>query len=267
MDLGFKNKIVAIAGGTSGIGEAVALAFAKEGAKVAVCGRSQAKIDAMKEEFAKEGYDLFIMQADVGKLEDLKKFIHGVAENFGRLDIMINNAGISIRQPSWTLPEEDWYKVIDTNQKSVFYGCVYAREEMLKNGDEGGVIINTSSFTSLVPNPGSLVYSSTKAAVDNMTRCFASEFAADHIRVNAVIPGMTISPLTREECERNFERFVSLISMRRLAEVEDMVGAYLFLASENMSQYISGISIPVAGAKLTSQNPHYSWKLKEAEAK
>lgn len=262
MDLNLKDKVVAIAGGTSGIGEAVAMAFAKEGCKVAVCGRSQSKIDAMQAAFQKEGFELLTMSVDVGVNAQLKRFAEAVVETYGRLDIFINNAGISIRKPFETLSEEDWYKVINTNQKSVFFGCAFAAEQMRKTG--GGVIINTSSFTSVVPTCGSAVYSSTKAAVDQMTKVFAAELAADHIRVVGVQPGMTVSPLTEEECRKNFDRFVSLIAMKRLAYPEDMVGAYLFLASD-MASYISGVSLPVAGAKLTAQNPHYSWQLKETQ--
>ena len=262
MDLNLKDKVVAIAGGTSGIGEAVAMAFAKEGCKVAVCGRSQSKIDAMQAAFQKEGFELLTMSVDVGVNAQLKSFTEAVVETYGRLDIFINNAGISIRKPFETLSEEDWYKVINTNQKSVFFGCAFAAEQMRKTG--GGVIINTSSFTSVVPTCGSAVYSSTKAAVDQMTKVFAAELAAEHIRVVGVQPGMTVSPLTEEECRKNFDRFVSLIAMKRLAYPEDMVGAYLFLASD-MASYISGVSLPVAGAKLTAQNPHYSWQLKETQ--
>lgn len=262
MDLNLKDKVVAIAGGTSGIGEAVAMAFAKEGCKVAVCGRSQSKIDAMQAAFQKEGFELLIMSVDVGVNAQLKRFTEAVVETYGRLDIFINNAGISIRKPFEALSEEDWYKVINTNQKSVFFGCAFAAEQMRKTG--GGVIINTSSFTSVVPTCGSAVYSSTKAAVDQMTKVFAAELAADHIRVVGIQPGMTVSPLTEEECRKNFDRFVSLIAMKRLAYPEDMVGAYLFLASD-MASYISGVSLPVAGAKLTAQNPHYSWQLKETQ--
>lgn len=262
MDLNLKDKVVAIAGGTSGIGEAVAMAFAKEGCKVAVCGRSQSKIDAMQAAFQKEGFELLTMSVDVGVNAQLKSFTEAVVETYGRLDIFINNAGISIRKPFETLSEEDWYKVINTNQKSVFFGCAFAAEQMRKTG--GGVIINTSSFTSVVPTCGSAVYSSTKAAVDQMTKVFAAELAADHIRVVGVQPGMTVSPLTEEECRKNFDRFVSLIAMKRLAYPEDMVGAYLFLASD-MASYISGVSLPVASAKLTAQNPHYSWQLKETQ--
>ncbi len=262
MELNLKGKVVAIAGGTSGIGEAVALAFAKEGCKVAVCGRKQEKIDAIHENFRSEGFELFTMSVDVGVNAQLKAFTEEVVKHYGKLDVFINNAGISIRKPFETLSEEEWYRVIDTNQKSVFFGCAYAAEQMRKNG--GGVIINTSSFTSVVPTCGSAVYSSTKAAVDQMTKVFAAELAADHIRVVGVQPGMTVSPLTEEECRKNFDRFVSLIAMKKLAYPEDMVGAYLFLASD-VAGYINGISFPVAGAKLTAQNPHYSWQMKDAQ--
>ena len=216
----------------------------------------------MQAAFQKEGFELLTMSVDVGVNAQLKSFTEAVVETYGRLDIFINNAGISIRKPFETLSEEDWYKVINTNQKSVFFGCAFAAEQMRKTG--GGVIINTSSFTSVVPTCGSAVYSSTKAAVDQMTKVFAAELAADHIRVVGVQPGMTVSPLTEEECRKNFDRFVSLIAMKRLAYPEDMVGAYLFLASD-MASYISGVSLPVAGAKLTAQNPHYSWQLKETQ--
>ena len=120
MDLNLKDKVVAVAGGTSGIGEAVAMAFAKEGCKVAVCGRSQSKMAAMQAAFQKEGFELLTMSVDVGVNAQLKSFTEAVVETYGRLDIFINNAGISIRKPFETLSEEDWYKVINTNQKSVF---------------------------------------------------------------------------------------------------------------------------------------------------
>lgn len=260
MHLGLSGKVVAIAGGTSGIGEAIAFSFAKEGCRVAVCGRSQNKIDRMKQRFADAGYSLYAVRADVSVNAELKGFVTATVAYYGKLDVMINNAGISIRKPFWTLTEEEWFQVVNTNQKSVFFGCVYAAEQMRKTG--GGVILNTSSFTAIVPSCGSAVYASTKAAVDQMTKVFAAELAADKIRVCGVQPGMTVSPLTREECTQHFDQFVRLIAMKRLAEPEDMVGAYLFLASD-AARYINGMSIPVTGAKLTAQNPHYSWDLQE----
>ena len=111
MDLNLKDKVVAVAGGTSGIGEAVAMDFAKEGCKVAVCGRSQSKIDAMQAAFQKEGFELLTMSVDVGVNAQLKSFTEAVVETYGRLDIFINNAGISIRKPFETLSEEDEPKI------------------------------------------------------------------------------------------------------------------------------------------------------------
>jgi len=257
MELGLKDKVVAITGGTSGIGEEIALAFAKEGCKVAVCGRNKEKIDNINKRFCENGLELLVVSADVADLIQLKNFIEQVSAHYGRLDILINNAGVVIRKPFRDYTEEEWYQVVDTNMKSVFFGCIYGAEEMKKNG--GGVIINTSSFTSVIPSCGNALYSGTKSAVDKMTAVFAAELAADKIRVVSVQPGMTVTPLTEEKCRNQYDELVSQIAMKRLATPDDMVGAYLFLASDYAS-YINGVALPVTGAKLTVQNPHYSYK-------
>ncbi|MBQ6900429.1 MAG: SDR family oxidoreductase [Firmicutes bacterium] len=256
MELGLKDKVVAITGGTSGIGEELALAFAREGCKVAVCGRNEAKISNMKERFDEYGLELFAFQADISDLQQLRGFIEHTTAHYDKLDILINNAGTTVRKPFVDYTEEEWYRVVDTNMKAMYFGCVYGAAQMKKNG--GGVIINTSSFTSVIPTCGSALYSGTKAAVDKMTAVFAAELAADKIRVVSVQPGMTVTPLTEEKCRNQYDELISQIAMKRLATPDDMVGAYLFLASDRAA-YINGVSLPVAGAKLTVQNPHYSY--------
>ena len=257
MDLKLKGKVVGITGGTSGIGEELALAFAREGCKVAVCGRNQAKIEAMKERFMAEGMDLFIMQTDVAVNAELKAFVEAIVKEYGRLDIFINNAGIDNRKPFDTLPENEWHELVNINFKAVFYGSAFAAAEMRKTG--GGVIINTSSFTSVIPTCGIAIYSATKAAVDQLTRVFAAELAADHIRVVSVQPGMTVTPRTEDNCKKNFDKLVSAIPLKRLAQPEDMVAGYLFLASEQAS-YIDGVALQITGGKFATQNPHYSYR-------
>ena len=261
MDLKLKDKVVAITGGTAGIGEAVALAFAREGSKVAVCGRSMAKIDALKEKFAQEGFELYGESVDVSNNEQLKGFVENVEKTYGRLDVFINNAGAQCRKPFQQFTEEDFYRVVDTNLKSVFFGCAFASEVMKKTG--GGVIINTSSFTATIPTSGISLYSATKGAVEQLTRVFASELAGDHIRVVSIQPGMTVTDLTRDNCEKNWDRLVSAISMKRLASPDDMIGGYLFLASE-AAGYISGTSLQITGAKFATQNPHYAYRAEGA---
>ena len=184
-------------------------------------------------------------------------FVEAIVKEYGRLDIFINNAGIDNRKPFDTLPENEWHELVNINFKAVFYGSAFAAAEMRKTG--GGVIINTSSFTSVIPTCGIAIYSATKAAVDQLTRVFAAELAADHIRVVSVQPGMTVTPQTEDNCKKNFDKLVSAIPLKRLAQPEDMVAGYLFLASEQAS-YIDGVALQITGGKFATQNPHYSYR-------
>lgn len=181
MELNLKDKVVAVTGGTSGIGEEAAFAYAKEGALLAVCGRNPGKLDAIVKRFAAADYPLLTMPADVTDNAQLKAFAHKVAAEYGRIDVWVNNAGICIHRPFDELTEEEWYSVVDSNLKSVFFGSAHAAEQMRKTG--GGVIINTSSFTSILPTAGKAIYSATKAGVNTLTATLAIELAADHIRV------------------------------------------------------------------------------------
>lgn len=261
MDLGLKGKVVGITGGSTGIGAAVALGFAAEGAKVAICGRNQDKLQAIKEQFDAAGYPLYVESVDVGDLQQLEGFVHNIVKEYGRLDIWINNAGVNNRKCFEDYTPEEFDKLIDVNMKAVFFGTHYAAEEMRKAG--GGVVLNTSSFTALIPTANIALYSATKAAVSNMTQTFSVSLAPDNIRVNAIIPGMTVTPLTAKNIEKTKDQLVASIGMRRLATPEDMVGTYLFLASDKAAGYIDGISLPVAGAKFCSQDPLWGWKYRE----
>ena len=181
MDLNLSGKKVAITGGSSGIGYDLAIAYAKENCKVAVCGRNMDKLNAMAEYAEANGLDILTIQADVSDNAALEGFVRKVSDTFGGLDIMINNAGFGIRKPFDELTEAEFHSVVDINLKSVYFGSVFASKEMKKSG--GGVIINTSSFTSVIPTCGVSLYSATKAAVDSLTRTFSAELAADNIRV------------------------------------------------------------------------------------
>ena len=257
MKYDLEGKVVAITGGTTGIGLAAALAFGEQGCRVAACSRSQSKVDSYLKQMADAGYEAYARSVDVTKNSDLEAFIHEVVEKYGRLDVLINNAGVQIRKPFTEYTEEDFYSIVDTHLKAVWFGSKYAAEEMCRTG--GGVIINTSSFTAAIPTCGIALYSACKAGVENLTRTFASELAADHIRVVAIRPGMVVTDLSREDCEKNNDALVSAISMKRLAYPEDMVGGYLFLAS-SAAAYIDGFCLEIAGGKFATQNPHYSYR-------
>ena len=256
MELGLKGKVVAITGGTSGIGEAVAEAFAKEGALVAVCGRSQSKIDAIKKKFAEAGYPLYTEAVDVSVNEQLEHFAASIEKSFGQIDIWINNAGVNIHKGFEDVTEDEWHSLVNTDFKSTFYGSAIAAKYMRKVG--GGVIINTSSFTAIMPTAGKALYSAVKAGVNSLTRSFAAELAADGIRVVAIAPGYTVTPLTEKNVAQQRDWLVSNIGLNRLASADDMIGGYLFLASD-AAAYISGICLEISGAKFCTQNPRWSW--------
>lgn len=257
MDLGLKDKVVAITGGTSGIGSEVALAFAREGAKVAVCGRGQEKIDAMVKQFQELGYPLYAEAVDVTVNAQLEHFAQATADTYGRLDVWINNAGSSLVKPCEEVTEEEFQALVNVDLKSVFFGAGYAAKQMRKTG--GGVIINTSSITAMIPSAGRALYGALKASVNNLTRSLAAELAADHIRVVAIAPGYTVTPLTEKTIAGRYDWLVSSIAMNRLATPQDMVGGYLYLAS-NMSEYVDGVCLEISGGKFATQNSRWSWE-------
>ena len=133
MDYELKGRVVAISGGTSGIGEELAHAFAEQGAKVAVCGRNPKKIEAIKKRFSDDELPLLACIADVSQNEQLEKFAQDTVAEYGRLDVWINNAGINCRKAFWDISETEWHDVVNTNFKATFYGCKFAAEEMKKN--------------------------------------------------------------------------------------------------------------------------------------
>lgn len=264
MDMGLTDKVVAITGGTSGIGEEVALAFAQEGAKVAVCGRSRDKLEAVAGRFQALGLPLYTQAVDVTDNAQLEDFAQGVAGHYGRLDVWVSNAGSSLVKPCEQVSEEEFYSLVDVDLKSVFFGAGCAARQMRKTG--GGVIINTSSITAMIPSAGRALYGALKSAVNSLTRSLAAELAADHIRVVAIAPGFTVTPLTEPSIAPRYEWLVSSIAMNRLATPQDMVGGYLYLASP-MAEYVDGVCLEISGGKFATQNSRWSWEQAAAREK
>ena len=266
MKLGLEGKVAAVTGGASGIGKAVARAFLDEGCRVAVCGRSQARLDAMQEQCGTDA--LYTQSVDVTDERALEAFARTVYERFGRLDVWVNNAGMSDPMPFEEADGAAFDRLVNVNFKAVFFGCQTAARYLRKTGPDkpqgGGVILNTSSFTSVIPTAGKALYGATKAAVNSLTECFAAELAADGIRVVSVIPGYIRTEMTEANIEKNGKWLVSNIAANRLGTPEDMAGAYVFLASD-AAAYISGTSLKVAGGKLCVQNPRWSWERRNPE--
>ncbi len=256
MDLGLKNKVVVITGGTAGIGEACALAFSREGAHVAVCGRTQKRIDAFKERCAKAGANVFVKQADAGQAEELQAFADAVVSRFGTIDVWINNAGINVGKRLMEITPEDWQQTVAVNLSGVLFGTQIAARAM---GEKGGVILNASSFASLIPSVGGTMYGATKAAVSNMTKTMAAELAPQHIRVNAYIPGIIDTPMNAERIADDANHaLINAIALHRVGTADEMAQALVFLASDQAS-YITGTAIEVSGGKYAVQNAEILW--------
>lgn len=245
------GKVALVTGGTSGIGRAVAIDFAREGAKVVICGRRE---DAGKETIdrieSENGKALFV-KTDVSKAKEVERLIGTAVEEFGRLDVAFNNAGIGEGTPKLAnLSEEDYDRNFDTNVRSIFLSLKYEILQMLKQGD-GGSIVNNASVQSHIALGYSAHYTACKHAILGYTRAATVDYAKDNIRVNAVSPGIVLTPMMEgfDPAAPEVAEIMSRIPAGRVARPEDIVGAVTFLASDRAS-YVFGASLAVDGGWL-----------------
>lgn len=246
----FKNKIILITGAASGIGRAAAMAFAEAGGFVIASDINEkggletvAKIKAMGEKAT-------FIKTNVAKYEEVEKLMQQILEQFGRLDIAINNAGINgVLARTKDYPVEDWEKVMTINASSVFYGMKAQIPIMLQQG--GGVIVNTASIAGLKGLPNSIGYTASKHAVVGMTKTAAMEYGRNNIRINAICPVFTISPMFDPEALEKVakgipDKLKANVPMKRFAKVEEQVGAMMWLCSDKAS-FVTGLALPVDG--------------------
>ncbi|MCI4444210.1 MAG: SDR family oxidoreductase [Lentimicrobium sp.] len=246
MENGFKNKVALVTGGSSGIGRATALAFARKGAKIVIAdwAESQETIDIIEN----LGGDGIFVKCDVSKNADVKSLIEKIITTFGRLDYAFNNAGIEgSSAPTQDCSEENWDKTISVNLKGIWLCMKYEIPEMLKKGK--GVIVNCSSVAGLVGFQGLPAYVASKHGVIGLTKTAALENAKRGIRVNAVCPGVIQTPmidrLTGKEKE-SIEQFTGLEPVGRFGKPEEIANAVLWLCSDEAS-FVTGIAMPVDG--------------------
>jgi len=242
-----KGKIALVTGAGSGIGKCIAETYVREGARVAL-----ADIDAEAAKSAARviGNNTVALRCDVSKKADVAKAIEETVAAFGALDILINNAGAThINKPMLSIEEEEYDRIFAVNVKGVFLACQAAVPALRKQG--GGVIINIGSTAGLRPRPGLSAYNATKGAVHVLTKALAVELAPDGIRVCAIAPVATETPLLPSflgPAEGMREKFIATIPLGRLAQPQDIADAALFLASTD-AKFITGTIIEVDGGR------------------
>ena len=262
MDLHLTGKSIVITGGATGIGKAAALAFAREGAKVSICGRRAEKLQAAAEDAMQEGLHIDHYVCDITDTDALAVLASQVAAKNGGIDVWVNNAGIAINRPFMEYTKEDYYQIMRTNLDAVFFGSQIAANYMKERG--GGVILNASSYTALIPHSDGSVYGASKAAISNLTKSMAANLAPWNIRVIAYIPGMIVSEISTDSIQKNEQHYVSNIAMHRLGKPEDLAKTLVFLASD-AAGYISGVDIEIAGGKYAVQDCERPWRRLEEE--
>lgn len=247
----FEGRSVMVTGGGSGIGRATAIAFAREGASVAVGDVSAARGRETVRTIRSAGGRAAFFRGDVSKEADAEDLVTGTVRTFGRLDVLFNNAGILIESPVHEMSASDWDRVLAVNLKGAFLVAKHSVRAMLRQG--GGAIVNTASVNALVGDPEEAAYCASKAGVALLTKSMALAYAKDGIRVNAVCPGWVETPMFQQEADT---RGIPLAAYRaragaqhpigRIGRPEEIARVVLFLASEEAS-YVTGALVVADG--------------------
>jgi 3-oxoacyl-[acyl-carrier protein] reductase len=239
-----KDKVAIITGSASGIGEATAIRFAAEGAKVVVCDVNQAGVDAVVANLTATGAVAVGFVVDVTQNDTIKVMVDAVKAQFGRVDILVNNAGITQDAQLYKMTDEQFDRVIDINLKGV-YNCTKAVVDTMI-AQNYGVILNASSVVGVYGNFGQTNYAATKFGVIGFVKTWAKELGKKGIRANAVCPGFVATPMVKAMPEKVLQGMEEKVPMKRLAQPEEIASVYAFLASDDAS-YINGAAIEVTG--------------------
>ena len=247
-----KNKVVLITGSSTGIGAAAAKAFALEGAKVAVhYNSSKAQADEVVAEIRSKGGEAIALGGDLSKRGVPEEVVKQCVDHFGRIDVLINNAGSMVRRCMVADSDDALLdELFDLNIRSVIAASRAAVVPMRNQGG-GNIIITTSVAARNGGGPGAVLYASTKGFVSTLTRGLAKELVKDNIRVNAVAPGVILTPFhERYSTQAQLDTMKATIPMGRLANADECNGAYLYLASDALSGYVTGQVLEVNGGQL-----------------
>ena len=245
-----KDKSALITGGTSGIGEATALLFAREGAKVAVTGRSEERGNKVVTGIKNSGGNAIFLRTDVRLAADCRQAVNATVKEFGRLDILFNNAGVFYAHTALDCSEEEWALQVDINLKGTFLMSKFALPVMIAQG--GGVIINNSSGWGLVGGDKAVAYCASKGGVVLLTKAMAIDHGRQNIRVNCICPGDVETPMLPEDAKFRGQKWEDYIAgcaqrpMGRVGTADEIAKVALFLASED-SSFMTGAAIAVDG--------------------
>jgi NAD(P)-dependent dehydrogenase (short-subunit alcohol dehydrogenase family) len=241
------GKVAIVTGGNQGIGYGIARGLAGAGATVVIANRRADAGQAAAEFLKKDGFNAVAVPTDVTSPASIEALVSKVAADFGGIDVMVNNAGIVIRKPAEQMTAEEWDRIMDTNLKGMFFCCQEAARKMIPR--QQGKIINVSSEIAEQVQPLRSVYAISKAGISHMTRALALEWSRHHINVNAIAPGVTVTPINEnyfKEHPEQMEKYVGNTPLGRVARPDDYAGAAVFLASE-ASSFVTGHILVVDG--------------------
>lgn len=239
-----EGKTAVITGAGRGIGRAIALRLSAEGASVVLNSLSDSS-EKVAAGIVASGGQAVAVQGDVSKSEDVARIVEAAVNTWGRLDILINNAGVTRDNLLLRMSEDDWDTVLDTNLKSIYLCCRAAIKPMLK-ARCGGRIINLSSIIGLTGNAGQINYAASKAGIIGLTKSLAKELASRQVTVNAIAPGFIITDMTDKLSEEFHQALIKRIPLESLGTPEDVAAAVAFLVSEE-GRYITGQTLTIDG--------------------
>ena len=245
--LDFHGKVALITGGSAGIGLAVASDIAKLGGKVVIFSRNVTKVNTACEAITKAGGTALGVTGEVSRETDVKKAVVKAIDTYGSLDILVNSAGTTIRQPGSEFPLDAWNEIIATNLTGTFLFCREASRSMIE-AKRGGKIVNISSIVARIARPNVVAYAASKGGVESLTRAYALELAPHKINVNALAPGYVVTELSSGVYHDKvmYEKITSRIPAGRWAQPSEISGAILFLCSK-LSDYMTGQVLTVDG--------------------
>lgn len=244
-----ESKVAIITGAGSGIGQATAILFAQEGARVVVADYAPEGGRATVEEITRNGGEAMFVETDVSKAADVERMVQAAIDAYGRIDVLFNNAAVTIPATVVDTSDEVWNRTLDIDLKSIYLACKFAIPHMLQ---EGGSIINTASMCGLVASKSQAPYSAAKGGVVALTRQMAIDYAPNNIRVNGIAPSEVRTPMflgfinRSPDPEQKMRELMARIPLGRVAEPVELARAALFLACDD-SSYITGVTLPVDG--------------------